>query len=185
MAKDNSKNNNIILIGFMGSGKTSIGLKLSYKLQLAVEDTDKIIEARENTSISEIFAAKGEGYFRKLELEVLYEIKNSSGRKIYSLGGGTPVQLQNQSIICKCGTVIYLRAKPETIYDRLKGDTTRPLLQCDDPLAKIRDLISKRSPAYERCADLIVDVDELEQSEIVDAIVNYINGENCNEDTCN
>ena len=116
---------------------------------------------------------------------MLYEIKNSSGRKIYSLGGGTPVQLQNQSIICKCGTVIYLRAKPETIYDRLKGDTTRPLLQCDDPLAKIRDLISKRSPAYERCADLIVDVDELEQSEIVDAIVNYINGENCNEDTCN
>ena len=59
MAKDNSKNNNIILIGFMGSGKTSIGLKLSYKLQLAVEDTDKIIEARENTTISEIFAAKG------------------------------------------------------------------------------------------------------------------------------
>ena len=177
MAKEKIKNDNIILIGFMGSGKTSIGLKLSYKLQMAVEDTDKIIESREKMSISDIFATKGEGYFRKLELEVLYEIRNCNGHKIYSLGGGTPVQLQNQSIICQCGKVIYLRAKPETIYDRLKGDTTRPLLQCDDPLSKIRDLISKRKYAYERCADMIVDVDNMGQSEIVDAIVNFINNE--------
>lgn len=186
MGKDKIKNNNILLIGFMGSGKTSIGLKLSYKLQLAVEDTDKIIEARENTTISEIFATKGEAYFRNLELELLYEIRNSTGRKIYSLGGGTPVQLQNQSIICQCGKVIYLRAKPETIYDRLKGDTTRPLLQCEDPLARIKDLISKRKYAYERCADMIVDVDEMEQTEIVETIVKYINGDEDvnNENSC-
>ena len=186
MAKEKIKNDNIILIGFMGSGKTTVGLKLSYKLQLAVEDTDKIIEAREDMTISNIFAQKGEGYFRKKELELLYEIRNSTSHKIYSLGGGTPVQLQNQAIMCQCGKVIYLRAKPETIYDRLKGDTTRPLLQCADPLAKIKDLIGKRKYAYERCADFIIDVDEMEQSEIVDTIVKYINGEETdNENTCN
>lgn len=186
MAKDKIKNDNILLIGFMGSGKTSIGLKLSYKLQMAVEDTDKIIEARENTTISDIFATRGEGYFRKLELELLYEIRNSTNRKIYSLGGGTPVQLQNQSIICQCGKVVYLRAKPETIYDRLKGDTTRPLLQCDDPLSRIKDLISKRSFAYERCADFIIDVDDMEQADIVDRIVEFINIDEVNdENSCN
>lgn len=171
------KKNNIILIGFMGSGKTTIGLKLSYKLQLAVEDTDKIIETRQKRTIKEIFATEGEGYFRKLELELLYEIRDSVSRKIYSLGGGTPIQLQNQSIMCQCGKVIYLRAKPETIYDRLKGDTTRPLLQCDDPLARIRELIDKRKFAYERCADYIIDVDEMDQAEIVERIVRFVNEE--------
>lgn len=171
MSKNKIKNDNIILIGFMGSGKTTIGLRLSYKLQLAVEDTDKIIEEREGCSIKELFAKKGEGYFRQLETKLLYEIRDSKVKKIYSLGGGTPVQLQNQSLICQCGKVVYLRAKPETIYDRLKGDTTRPLLQCADPLQRIRDLIKLRTKAYERCADIIIDVDEIEQKDIVDKIV--------------
>lgn len=179
-----SKNNNVILIGFMGSGKTTIGLKLSYKLQMTVEDTDKIIESREGCSISDIFAQKGESYFRKLETDLLYEISNDSYTKIYSLGGGTPVQLQNQSIICKCGNVIYLRAKPETIYERLKGDTTRPLLACEDPLDRIKTLMGTRSTAYERCADLIIDVDDIPQSDIVDKIVEFLESVKNNENTC-
>lgn len=172
------KNNNIILIGFMGSGKTTIGLRLSYKMQLSVLDTDKMIEEREGMPISQIFAQKGEGYFRKLETNLLYELRDNTTRKIYSLGGGTPVQLQNQSILCQCGQVIYLRAKPETIYDRLKGDTTRPLLQCDDPEAKIKKMIEMRSPAYERCADFIVDVDCSDQQKIMDDIIAYLNSVN-------
>ena len=165
------KNNNILLIGFMGSGKTTIGLRLSYKLSLEVLDTDKLIESREGMTISEIFKRKGEGYFRKLETDLMYELRDSKARKIYSLGGGTPVQLQNQSLIVQAGTVVYLRAKPETIYERLKYDTTRPLLQCEDPLSRIKDLLAKRSPAYERCADIIVDVDEMKQNEIIDYIL--------------
>ena len=153
-------------MGFMGSGKTSLGIRLSYKLQVPVEDTDKIIESREGMKISEIFADKGEAYFRKLETNLLYEIRDNNSRKIYSLGGGTPVILQNQSLICQCGTVIYLSAKPETIYDRLKNDKTRPLLQCEDPKARITSLIEQRDPIYKRCADYIVEVDGKDQNEI-------------------
>ncbi|MBR1861440.1 MAG: shikimate kinase [Lachnospiraceae bacterium] len=176
------KKDNIILIGFMGSGKTSIGIRLSYKLQLVVEDTDKIIEEREGMPISEIFKAKGEGYFRNLETGLLREIRDSDGRKIYSLGGGTPVQLQNQSLICQCGKVIYLRAKPETLYARLKNDTTRPLLRCDDPQERIRVLLSQRTGVYERCADFIVDVDDKEQGEVLESILEYLEQKTISEE---
>lgn len=168
------KKSNIMLIGFMGSGKSTLGIRLSYKLKLAVKDTDKIIEERENMPISEIFKTKGEGYFRNLETKLLQEISEKKGRCIYSLGGGTPMQLQNQGLICKCGTVFYLKASPETIYERLKGDTTRPLLMCDDPYGRIKELIEYRSPIYERCADHIINVDGREQSDILDEILKIL-----------
>lgn len=151
------KGPHLVLIGFMGSGKTSIGRSLSYKLKRAFYDTDKMIEESENKTISEIFADKGEKYFRELETGTLREIREDKIPRIYSLGGGTPVSLQNQPLIKTIGTVIYLRLQPEEVWERLKGDTTRPLLQCDDPLAKIKRLMSLRAPAYERCADIIID----------------------------
>ena len=166
-----TKRDNILLMGFMGSGKSTMGIRLSYKLQLAVEDTDKMIEAAEGMSVSDIFASKGEKYFRKKETELLVLISKLDSRRIYSLGGGTPIQLQNQGLIKKCGTVIYLRAKPETIYDRLKDDTTRPLLRCEDPLSKIKSLLAGRDPIYERCADIVVDVDGREQIEVLEEIL--------------
>ncbi|MBO7355859.1 MAG: shikimate kinase, partial [Lachnospiraceae bacterium] len=155
--REYEKGPHLILIGFMGSGKTSIGRGLSYKLQRAFCDTDKMIEAKEGMSISEIFASKGESAFRMMETDVLRSIRDDASPKIYSLGGGTPVQLQNQPLIKMCGTVCYLRITPEAVYERLKGDRTRPLLQCDDPLDRIRKLMAQRLPAYERCADVIVD----------------------------
>ena len=84
------------------------------------------------------------------------------------------MQLQNQRLICKCGTVFYLKASPETIYERLKGDTTRPLLMCDDPYGRIKELIEYRSPIYERCADHIINVDGREQSDILDEILKIL-----------
>ncbi len=173
--KDYSKQDHLILIGFMGSGKTSMGLRLSYRLQMPVDDTDKIIEARKGMTISQIFAEEGEGAFRQMETQLLREIREGKfSRRIISLGGGTPVQLQNQPIIKQCGTVIYLRIRPETVYERLKDDTSRPLLQCADPLEKIRKMIRERGPAYERCADLILDVDEKKQPELVEEIAEYL-----------
>jgi shikimate kinase len=172
---DYPKQEHLILIGFMGSGKTSMGLRLSYRLQMPVDDTDKIIEARAGKTISEIFAEQGEGAFRRKETDLLREIASGKfSRRIISLGGGTPVQLQNQPLIRKCGTVIYLRIRPETVYERLRGDTSRPLLQCEDPLERIRKLLKERGPAYERCADLIVDVDEKKHTEVVEEIVDYL-----------
>ncbi len=169
------RQDHLILIGFMGSGKTSMGLRLSYRLQMPVDDTDKIIEARTGMSISQIFASQGEGAFRQMETELLREIREGKfSRRIISLGGGTPVQLQNQPLIRQCGTVIYLRIRPETVYERLKDDTSRPLLQGPDPLEKIRKMIRERGLAYERCADLILDVDEKKQPELVEEIAEYL-----------
>lgn len=166
-----SKGPHLILIGFMGSGKTSIGRGLSYKLRRAFHDTDRMIEEKEGMSISEIFASKGEGAFRQMETEVLRGIRDDRIGRIYSLGGGTPVRMENQPLIKKCGTVCYLRITAAEVYERLKGDTTRPLLQCEDPLSKIKDLIAKRGPAYERCADIIVDTGSISRNQVMEAIL--------------
>lgn len=165
---------NIVLIGFMGSGKTTIGLKLSYRLRIPVEDTDKLIERREGRSIREIFASEGEEAFRKKETMLLEEIGKRSYGRIVSVGGGTPVREENRALLKKCGTVVYLRVRPETVYARLKGDTTRPLLQCEDPLARIRELLAQREDAYAECADLVVDVDDVSTEEILTKIVRQL-----------
>ncbi len=165
------KGQHLVLIGFMGSGKTSIGRSLSYKLKRAFYDTDKMIEDREGVTISDIFAAKGEKYFRELETDVLREIREDRIPRIYSLGGGTPVSLQNQPLIKTIGTVVYLRLKPKEVWERLKGDTTRPLLQCEDPLSKIKNLMKLRAPAYERCADIIIDNGSKDRDEVISEIL--------------
>lgn len=167
---------NLILIGFMGSGKTSVGLKVSYRLRMTVEDTDKLIERREGRSISEIFAAEGEAYFRQKETELLRELTDKKqGARIYSVGGGTPVNPENRLLLKRLGTVVWLRIRPETVYARLKGDTTRPLLQCEDPLGRITELIDSRREAYASCADIIVDVDDLGMEQILEKIEREIN----------
>lgn len=171
------KRKNIILIGFMGSGKTTVGVKLSYRLRMPVEDTDKMIEKRFGMSVSEIFAREGEAAFRAMETEVLREIAQQDFTRIYSVGGGTPVREENRPLLKACGTVIYLRAKPETIYERLRGDTTRPLLQCEDPLTRIKTLMGERSAAYEECADLIVDVDAAGAEAVPEQIVHALQKE--------
>jgi len=165
------KEKNLVLIGFMGSGKTSVGLRLSYKLRRPVEDTDKLIERREGRPVSEIFAAQGEEYFRGLETKLLKELTDRKQLSIYSVGGGTPVRQENQPLLRRLGTVVYLRVRPDTVYQRLKGDATRPLLQCEDPLARIQELLESRRWAYEACADIIIDGDCLDSDGVAAAIM--------------
>ncbi len=166
---------NIILIGFMGSGKTTLGVRLSYRLRMPVEDTDKLIERKEGKAISDIFEEKGEEYFREKETELLEEISTRRYARIISTGGGTPVRKENRALLKCCGTVVYLRIKPETVYERLKEDTSRPLLTCSDPLSKIKTLLESRREAYEECADIIVDVDYADADELINKIVDKIN----------
>lgn len=165
-----NRGKNIVLIGFMGSGKTTVGLKLSYRMRMTVEDTDKLIERREGRTVSEIFADDGEEYFRRLETELLKELADRGRGKIYSVGGGTPVRAENRELLKRLGKVVWLRLKPETVYERLKNDNTRPLLQCENPLERIRELMDSRREAYASCADLIVDVDDAEPEEILKKI---------------
>lgn len=165
---------NIVLIGFMGCGKTSVGLKLSYRLRIPVMDTDKWIEQNQKKSIRSIFDEEGETYFRDLETELLSKMSERKSERILSVGGGTPVRPENRNLLKKCGMVVYLRVQPETVYKRLQGDTTRPLLQCENPLEQITRLLDSRREAYEECADVIIDVDEMSLDEIVNEIVNAL-----------
>lgn len=161
---------NIILIGFMGSGKTTVGIRLSYLLRIPMTDTDKLIEKKEGRTISEIFAADGEMHFRELETQCLEKLLRTTRGQILSVGGGLPVQKRNHALLRQLGCVVYLRAKAETIYERLKEDTSRPLLQGDDPQEKIRRLLGERESVYEATADVIVDVDGKGFDEILEEI---------------
>ena len=168
------KKNNVVLIGFMGSGKSTTGIQLSYRLRRSVEDTDKLIEKKEGRSIVEIFASEGEAYFRELETLMLKYVYETRENQIIAVGGGTPVKEENRKWLKLLGSVVYLRIRPETVYQRLKDDKTRPLLQGEDPQGKICTLLEARRDAYESCADLVVDVDDKTMDQVIDIIQEYL-----------
>lgn len=161
---------NVILIGFMGCGKTTVGLRLSYRLRRAVIDTDKEIEKEEKRTISDIFATDGEAYFRDKETACLQKLIENTNNQIISVGGGLPLREENRRLLHELGQVFYLCAEGKTIYERLKDDTTRPLLQGSDPLTKIETLLQERDPCYRAAADVVVAVDGRSFSEILDEI---------------
>lgn len=165
---------NIVLIGFMGSGKSTVGIGLSYKLQRTLTDTDKMIEKQEGKSISEIFAQEGEPYFRERETELLKRLKQEKTRQIFSVGGGTPLRKENRKLLRELGVVVYLKVSPETVYERLKGDATRPLLQGDNPMERIRALLYEREDIYKEAADIVIVTDDKKPAQIVDAIVEIV-----------
>lgn len=148
---------NIALIGFMGTGKTTVGSLLAQLLGFEFIDTDKVIEQRQNRRISDIFAQQGEAHFRQLESDLCTELESSQSAVI-ATGGGLPVNPSNLDSLRRHALVACLWATPETIYARVRSQHHRPLLNDPDPLQRIRDLLSLRTPAYKR-ADIIVGVD--------------------------
>lgn len=143
----------------MGSGKSTIGRMLSDRLSMRLIDTDLYIEMKEEMSISEIFAKKGEEYFRNAELEVCKEL---AGMKncIISTGGGTLLKECNVREIKKGGVVYFLDVSPESVLRRLKHDTTRPLLQREDKEQAVKELLTQRMPFYKKAADYVINADE-------------------------
>lgn len=160
----------IVLIGFMGSGKTTVGRSLEIKSGIGFVDIDELIEAKEGLKISEIFSDKGEKYFRKIENEVLKELASADEIKIISTGGGIVVTPENTELLKKLGRVYYLRVKPETVISRLEGDCTRPLLKGEDKLKKVNELMESRKELYEEASDDIIDVDNVSVEEIIEHI---------------
>ena len=165
---------NVILIGFMGCGKTTVGIRLSYRIRRVLEDTDKRIEREQGKTINEIFASEGEVFFRDLETELLGRLLKEDYQRVISTGGGLPVREENRQLLMQLGTVVYLRIKPETVYKRLQNDTTRPLLRCEDPLARIQSLMEERAPLYEQAAHIIVDVDDKDMEQVLECITSQI-----------
>jgi shikimate kinase len=149
---------NIVLVGFMGSGKSLTSNNLAGALDRKVFSTDKLIEQREGRTITEIFRDSGEVYFRKIEKEVVKEVSGQTGI-IIDCGGGAVLDSENLADLKKNGLVIYLSAPPERIYNNIKSQKHRPLLNVEDPKSKIGELLEARKSYYEK-ADIIIDADK-------------------------
>ena len=164
---------NIFLIGFMGSGKSTVASCLAKKYGMEIVEMDQVIVEREGMSISDIFAHKGETYFRDVESQLLTEIQAKQDRVI-SCGGGVVIREQNVKEMKKCGKVVLLNAKPETILERVKDDKNRPLLQGKKDVSFIGDMMEQRRPKYEKAADLIIETDGKGAEEICKEIFDRI-----------
>ncbi len=164
----------IILIGFMGSGKSSVGKELSKRLGIKLLDSDDCIEKQKQKSINDIFRDEGEESFRAMESEFLKEMALSEEGFILSTGGGMPCFNDNAKMIKKTGVSVYLMASPDSILKRLKNDTSRPLLKEGNKLEKIKFLLSDREDYYKKAADIIIKTDGKSVEEITDEILGEI-----------
>ncbi len=148
---------NLALIGFMGTGKTSVGRLLAEQLHFQFLDTDEMIQSRTGRTIADIFAQEGETTFRQLEHQVLQDLATRK-KTVISTGGGLPTNAENLAALKAFALVVCLWASPEKIWERVKNQSHRPLLQTGDPQKKIREMLELRAPFY-RQADVLVNTD--------------------------
>ena len=163
----------IVLIGFMGSGKTTVGEILSNKLSLPFIDLDSVIVERARKTIPEIFRERGEEHFRKLERESLIGELSKKESFILSTGGGAPAYKDNMEIINSLATSVFLYADFETLYSRISGDENRPLASLDKE--KLRELYQKRLPFY-RKAHFTVDTTGKNPEEVAREVISLLFG---------
>lgn len=164
MTASSPSTRNVILIGFMGTGKTSIGRRVAQSLGFDFVDTDERIIEKAGMPITEIFAEQGEEKFRDLESTVL---RSTTARKnqVISTGGGVVLREENREVLARSGYVIWLNASPEAILERVSRNQERPLLQAADPLGTIREMLKQREPLYLATADFTIDTDGLSPDE--------------------
>ena len=165
----------IAIIGLMGVGKTTIGAKLAKRLQLYFVDCDQEIEDAERNSIKEIFAQKGEKYFREVEKQTIKNIVLRDEAVVLSLGGGAFENRETQDILREKAVIIWLHAKIDTILHRIGNKNTRPLLNQENKREVLEKLIRERYPAYST-ADLEFNTAEDSQELIINKIIQEING---------
>jgi shikimate kinase len=150
------KGGNIFLVGMMGAGKTTVGRLIARRLRLRFVDSDHEIERRCGVKIPVIFEIEGEAGFREREAQALAALAAMSGI-VLATGGGVVMLPENRQRLAEGGTVVYLRARPEDLYERVRHDRNRPMLAGADPLARLRELHAQRDPLYREVADLVVD----------------------------
>ena len=148
---------NLALIGFMGTGKTSVGRHVAEQLGFEFIDTDELIQADTGRTIADIFARDGEPAFRALEKQVVQKLSTRE-KTVIATGGGLPTNAENLAALKSFALVICLWASPEKIWERVKNQSHRPLLHDADPQKKIRELLAVREPFY-RQADVLINTD--------------------------
>lgn len=160
----------LFLIGFMGAGKTAVSGQLAAMTGIRVLDTDEEIRRQESMEISEIFARRGEEYFRDLETKLLEGLQGQEPQ-IISCGGGMPLRRQNAALMQSAGTVVWLTVRPETVCERLQNDHTRPLLASRRDPAAVAQLMEQRRAAYEAACSWKISTDGKRPEEIATEII--------------
>ena len=164
---------NIYLTSFIGTGKTSVGREIALMLDLKFIDLDELIVKNEGRSINDVFAKNGEPYFRKIEKETLKEVSQGAGQ-VVSCGGGIVIDPENITIMKQSGRYIALTARPEVIFERVKKETQRPLLNTANPLARIKELLAIRKPYYDQ-AEFVIDTSDISVQEVAEKVLKLIN----------
>jgi shikimate kinase len=164
---------NLALIGLMGAGKSSVGRQAAELLHFAFIDTDELIENEVGKSIQEIFVQQGEAAFRKYERDVVNAL-SARRQTVIATGGGLAADPSNVASLKSHALVVCLWASPETIWERVRGQTHRPLLQTSDPQAKIKELLEQRGPAY-RQADVLLHTGFRSTKEVVQQVLHQFN----------
>jgi shikimate kinase len=167
---------NIILVGFMGCGKSTIGREIGLQLNYSLVDTDCLIEESVGSTITKIFSEHGEEHFRELETDLLSQIHATAcTHQIISTGGGLPVREQNRTWLKKLGYVVWLQASADTVMERTRKSNHRPLLNTENPRQMVERMLAERDPIYAEVADLVINTDDLEISEAVHGIIESAN----------
>lgn len=165
----------IVLIGFMGAGKSSVGRRLARITGLPRFDTDEMIGARFGLTIAEIFEKYGEAQFRDAETETLRTL-GGKGAAVIVTGGGMVMRPENRALLRELGTVIYLTADEQTLFARLSRRSTRPLLHTQNPRATVTELLQKRMPLYRQVAHAEIDTSKLSHDEVAKRILESVSG---------
>jgi shikimate kinase len=160
---------NLALVGFMGTGKTSVGRVVAEQLHFEFLDTDELIQSRTGRTINDIFGKDGEPAFRMLERQVVGELAGRT-KTVISTGGGLPANLENLTALKAHALVVCLWASPERIWERVRHQSHRPLLHDSDPERKIHELLKIRAPFY-RQADVLINTDQRSAREVAQQIV--------------
>jgi shikimate kinase len=147
---------NVYLVGMMGAGKTTVGRVIAKRLKLRFFDSDHEIEQRCGVKIPVIFEIEGEAGFRSREAHTLAELTELEG-VVLATGGGAVLSATNRQRLAARGTVVYLRARPEDLYERVSHDRNRPLLATNDPLTRLRELYAERDPLYAEVAHVVME----------------------------
>lgn len=164
---------NIVLIGMMGTFKTTAGKLVAKKLGVKFLDTDKILASRFKMGIDKYFKKFGEQSFREQENKLCQELMDEQDAVI-STGGGIIKNPQNIEALKKNGIIICLMASPNQIYNRIKNSRTRPLLKTPDPLSRIKEILAEREQIYRDCADTVINNDYMSGNQTADLILKYI-----------
>jgi shikimate kinase len=161
---------NIFLVGMMGAGKTTVGRALALRMKRPFVDTDRVLVERTGVPVATVFEIEGEDGFRKRESAVLREVCEEQGQ-VVATGGGIVLAEENRRAMRESGTVVYLRARLESLWERTRQDASRPLLATPDPRGRLAELLRQREPLYRDAAHVVVESGSQSASTLVNRVL--------------